>query len=246
MIQKTGGLGTSGLKSVADYLLWYAKEVDELKYHTLFRMKSVGLGEGSGARYDQIESPDGAIRRALTRQEKDAPELIPPSWRPFQLTSLTSGAFRENTTVPFKFNGKVYHPGQNACWKTTVEGLDRLTHANRIQRAGNTLRYVRFLDDFPAYEITNMWNDVAGSPDKIYVVQTSPSVLSRCVLMATDPGDLVLDPTCGSGTTAFVAEQWGRRWITIDTSRVALALAFVWGGGPLRGRDQYCSARVLL
>jgi len=225
MIQKTGGLGTSGLKSVADYLLWYAKDFDELKYHALFRMKSVGLGEGSGARYDQIESPDGAIRRALTRQEKDAPEVIPPSWRPFQLTSLTSGAFRENTTVPFKFNGKVHHPGQNACWKTTVEGLDRLTHANRIQRAGNTLRYVRFLDDFPAYEITNMWNDVAGSPDKIYVVQTSPSVLSRCVLMATDPGDLVLDPTCGSGTTAYVAEQWGRRWITIDTSRVALALA---------------------
>jgi adenine-specific DNA-methyltransferase len=225
IIQKTGGLGTSGLKSVADYLLWYSKDIKQLKYHALFRTKLVGLGEGSGARYDQIESSDGTMRRALTRQEKDAPETIPPGWRPFQLTSLTSGAFRENTTVPFRFDGKDYHPGQNACWKTTVEGLDRLVLSDRIQKAGNTLRYVRFLDDFPAYEITNLWNDVAGSPDKVYVVQTSPSVLSRCLLMATDPGDLVLDPTCGSGTTAYVAEQWGRRWITIDTSRVALALA---------------------
>src|SRR2546427_11763349 len=153
------------------------------------------------------------------------PKQISEGWRPYQLDNLTSGAFRENTTVPYTFEGDVFHPGPNACWKTTVEGLDRLTKARRIQRAGQTLRYVRYLDDFPAYEITNVWDDVAGAAGKIYVVQTSASVIERCVLMTTDPGDLVFDPTCGSGTTAYVAEQWGRRWITCATSRVALTLA---------------------
>ena len=200
--QKTGGLGTSGIKSIADYLLWYAKDRPNLKYRKLFREKLAGIGEGTGERYDQ---------------ERDG--------RPYQLTSLTSGAFRENTTVPFEFDGEVFHPGQNACWKTTVEGMKRLEAAGRIEKAGKTIRYVRFLDDFPAYEITNVWDDIAGAPDKVYVVQTSPSLSARCLLMTTDPGDLVLDPTCGSGTTAYVAEQWGRRWITCDTSRVALSIA---------------------
>jgi adenine-specific DNA-methyltransferase len=225
VVQKTGGLGTSGLKAVADYLLWYARDRPQLKYRKLMREKAVGIGEGTGARYDQIESPDGKTKRSLTPEERRSPELIPKGWRPFQLDNLTSGAFRENTTVNYRFDGEVYHPGQNACWKTTVEGLDRLATVGRIAKAGRTIRYVRFLDDFPAYEITNVWDDVAGAPDKVYVVQTSPSVIARCVLMTTDPGDIVLDPTCGSGTTAFVAEQWGRRWITCDTSRVALSLA---------------------
>jgi adenine-specific DNA-methyltransferase len=225
VVQKTGGLGTSGLKAVADYLLWYAKRHEVIKYNKLFLSKSVGVGDGTGARYDQLESPDGKTRRPMTAEERASPERIPPGWRPYQLTSLTSGAFRENTTVNFTFNGEVFHPGQNACWKTTVEGLNRLVAAKRIEKAGRTIRYVRFLDDFPAYEITNVWDDVAGSPDKVYVVQTSPAVIARCILMTTNPGDLVLDPTCGSGTTAYVAEQWGRRWISCDTSRVALTIA---------------------
>jgi len=225
VVQKTGGLGASGLKAVADYILWYARDAERLKYRQLFRRKVVGLGEGSGARYDQLLSPDGMTVRPLTAEERDDPSRIPSEWRPFQLTSLTSGAFRENTTVPYTFMGDVFHPGENACWKTTVDGLDRLARAGRIQKAGRTLRYRRFLDDFPAFEITNVWDDVAGAADKVYVVQTSTSVVARCMLMTTDPGDLVLDPTCGSGTTAYVAEQWGRRWITIDTSRVPLALA---------------------
>jgi adenine-specific DNA-methyltransferase len=225
VVQKTGGLGTSGLKSVSDYLLWYAKDIERLKYRQLFRRKVVGVGEGSGGRYDQIESPDGKVRRALGAQEKESPSLVPAGWRPYQLTSLTSGAFREKTTVSFTFEGETFHPGANACWKTTVEGLQRLVKLRRIQKAGRTIRYVRYLDDFPAYEVTNVWDDVAGAPDKLYVVQTSPTVLQRCVLMTTDPGDLVFDPTCGSGTTAYVAEQWGRRWITTDVSRVPLALA---------------------
>jgi adenine-specific DNA-methyltransferase len=224
VVQKTGGLGASGLKSVADYLLWYARDKERLKYHALFAKKLLGIGEGTGARYDQLLSPDGVSVRSMTSEERDDPTLVPHGWRAFQLDNLTSGAFRENTTVPYQFEGETFHPGANACWKTTVEGLDRLTAVGRVQKAGRTLRYRRFLDDFPASEITNVWDDVAGATDKLYVVQTSASVVGRCVLMTTDPGDLVLDPTCGSGTTAYVAEQWGRRWITIDTSRVPLAL----------------------
>ncbi len=225
VVQKTGGLGASGLKCVADYLLWYAKDRARLKYQKLLLTKVVGEGEGTGARYDQLELATTGVRRSMTAGERNDASSIPAGWKPFQLDNLTSGAFRENTTVPYFFEGETYHPGANACWKTTVEGLDRLTQAGRIQRAGRTLRYVRMLGDFPAYEVTNVWDDVAGSPDKVYVVQTSPSVIARCVLMTTEPGDLVLDPTCGSGTTAYVAEQWGRRWITIDTSRVALSIA---------------------
>jgi adenine-specific DNA-methyltransferase len=225
VVQKTGGLGTSGLKSVADYLLWYAKDREQLKYRPLFRRKILGVGESTGARYDQLLSPDGKTVRAMTAQEREDPQQVPSGWRAFQLDNLTSGAFRENTTVPFEFEGETFHPGPNACWKTTVEGLTRLAALGRIQKAGRTLRYRRFLDDFPAAEVTNVWDDVAGAGDKLYVVQTSASVVGRCVMMTTDPGDLVLDPTCGSGTTAYVAEQWGRRWVTIDTSRVPLALA---------------------
>jgi adenine-specific DNA-methyltransferase len=225
VVQKTGGLGTTGLKAVADYLIWYGKQADATKYRQLFRQKRLGIGEGTGTRYDQLDSPNGKVRRAMTSEERDFPDRVPDGWRPFQLTALISGAYRENTTVPFEFEGEVFHPGPNACWKTTVEGLQRLVKANRIVKAGRTIRYVRYLDDFPAYEVTNVWDDVAGAPDKVYVVQTSASVADRCLLMTTDPGDLVFDPTCGSGTTAYVAEQWGRRWITCDTLRVAVTLA---------------------
>jgi adenine-specific DNA-methyltransferase len=225
VVQKTGGLGTSGLKAVADYLLWHARDAKQAKYRQLFKPKVVGIGEGTGARYDQLMSPNGTDYRGLTTEEREDPTRIPSDWRAFQFTSLTSGAFREKTTVPFELDGETFHPGSNACWKTTVEGLGRLVKAGRIRKAGQTIRYVRFIDDFPAHELTNVWDDVAGAADKLYVVQTSPTVVSRCLLMTTDPGDLVLDPTCGSGTTAYVAEKWGRRWITIDTSRVPLALA---------------------
>jgi len=196
-----------------------------VKYRQLFGGKRLGIGESTGARYDQLVSPDGKVVRSMSEDERADPGRVPQGWRAFQLDNLTSGAFRENTTVNYQFEGETFHPGANACWKTTVEGLDRLAQLGRIQKAGRTLRYRRFLDDFPAVELTNVWDDVAGAADKLYVVQTSSSVVGRCVLMATDPGDLVLDPTCGSGTTAFIAEQWGRRWITIDTSRVPLALA---------------------
>lgn len=225
VVKKTGGLGASSVKSVADYLVWFAKDKERMKFRPLFIPKELGKGESTGERYDQLMSPDRTTRRPMTRDERDNPSLVPPGWRAYQLDNLTSGAFRENTTVPYRFDGEVFHPGDNACWKTTVEGLDRLKAEGRLVKAGRTLRYVRFISDFPAVEVTNVWDDVAGAADKSYVVQTSTKVIERCLLMTTDPGDLVMDPTCGSGTTAYVAEQWGRRWITCDTSRVPLALA---------------------
>jgi adenine-specific DNA-methyltransferase len=224
-VKKTGGLGASGLKAVADYIVWYSRRKEVLKFRPLFVKKEIGKGETTGERYDQLESADGSLQRPMTKEERSDATMVPAGWRAYQLDNLTSGAFRPSTTVPSVFEGQTFHPGAHACWKTTVTGLDRLRGARRIERAGQTLRYKRFLDDFPAVEVTNLWNDVAGASDKVYVVQTSTAVVSRCILMSTDPGDLVLDPTCGSGTAAVVAEQWGRRWITIDTSRVALALA---------------------
>src|SRR5690606_28729044 len=132
----------------------------------------------------------------------------------------------EKTRYPVTLDGKKFTPNRGV-WKTGKEGMDRLITAGRVSAGKTTIGYVRFLDDFPAMQISNLWNDTAisGASDKTYVVQTIEKVVERCLLMTTDPGDLVLDPTCGSGTTAYVAEQWGRRWITCDTSRVALALA---------------------
>src|SRR5262249_37719620 len=141
------------------------------------------------------------------------------------LDNLTSQ--RPPGDFPVDFNGESYRP-RRGYWKTSQAGMLVLLKANRIDIAGGTLRYVRYIDDFPVFPLTNLWEDtgVAGfAADKVYAVQTSPKVIQRCLLMSTDPGDLVLDPTCGSGTTAYVAEQWGRRWITVDTSRVAVAIA---------------------
>lgn len=157
--------------------------------------------------------------------EKANSETIPDCARAYQLTSLISSGVRTNTTAEWSFQGNPYHSGATSNWKTSLRGLDTLAKADRIESRRSTIAYVRFLDDFRAYPLSNIWTDVAGAGGKVYVVQTSTTIVQRCMLLATDPGDLILDPTCGSGTTAYVAEQWGRRWITIDTSRVALALA---------------------
>ncbi len=222
-VKKTGGQSSVLLPRVADFLLWYARDRAKVKYGQLLNTKEAGIGEGSGARYDHLDL--NGKRRPMSAAERSDPSLLPPGARPFQLTSLISAGYRENTTVPFDFQGRTYHPGPNANWKTTLEGMARLVKARRVSARASTIAYVRYPDDFPAYPITTVWSDVAGSPDKVYVVQTSAAVIQRCLLMTTDPGDLVFDPTCGSGTTAYVAEQWGRRWITCDTSRVAVALA---------------------
>ncbi len=130
---------------------------------------------------------------------------------------------------PVRINGETIRPSLRGRWKTNELGMDRLLWANRVELTGNSIAYVRYLDDFSAISVNNFWDDIGGvqsrADPKVYVVQSPTASIQRCILMSTDPGDLVLDPTCGSGTTAYIAEQWGRRWITIDTSRVALALA---------------------
>jgi adenine-specific DNA-methyltransferase len=220
-VRKTGGTTGAYLPATADFILWYAKNLSVAKYRPLYRSKDAEGADPSA--YDLIELADGSRRRMTAEERKDG---TTSENRRFQLTILTSPRIREARTgyYPIGFEGEKYLPTAGE-WKTHREGIARLIAARRVDRAGSTLRYVRYLADFPAIPLTNTWIDLGGAPDPVYVVQTNPRIVERCVLMTTDPGDLVLDPTCGSGTTAYVAEQWGRRWITIDTSRVALALA---------------------
>jgi adenine-specific DNA-methyltransferase len=213
-VQKTGGLIADQLVRTLDYILWYARDQKALKWRPLFDERSAG--ETSLERYDQVQDPNGNIRY-VNIDNDFANGQLKPSLRRLQYTSLES----DNPKVDFVFKGKTYSQG----WKTNIPGMQKLVAARRVYVAGNKLRYIRFVDDFPVIPITDRWESMQIGTGLIYVVQTSPSVAARCLLMATDPGDLVLDPTCGSGTIAYVAEQWGRRWITCDTSRVALALA---------------------
>jgi adenine-specific DNA-methyltransferase len=222
---KSSATTTETLPSPFDYILWYARDRDVLKYRQLFHAKRVG-GSGGGE-YVKVELADGT-RRPLTEQEVLNPDRIPNGARVYRLDNLVSQGFRQFTSVPFTYAGVTYEPGPNMNWKTTLDGLERLASLRRLESRANSLAYVRYFNDFPVFSITNVWSDtgIAGRPgDKIYVVQTSPKVIERCILMATDPGDLVLDLTCGSGTTAICAEQWGRRWVLCDTSRVAITLA---------------------
>ena len=222
----TSGNESGTLDRAGDYILWYAKDKEKVKYHDLFKEKIFG-GEGTGA-YKRVELSDGKRMSISDWEEihgRKLADLKKEGCRAYTLADLTS---KGNATVsqPFNFQGTVYFPGKDNHWKPTYpEGMERLQRANRIERADKMIRYVRYLDDFPVMAYNNFWTDCGGASDKVYVVQTSKKVIERCILMTTDPGNLVLDPTCGSGTTAVVAEEWGRRWITIDTSRVALALA---------------------
>jgi adenine-specific DNA-methyltransferase len=224
-VKKTGGLGSGLLTGVADYILWYAKDKGLVKYRQIFFQKMPGVGRTTGARYDQVESADGKTRRPLNKEERLNPELVPANWRTYQLDNLVSSGHTPTCIFEYEFQGVRYTPGGQRSWKTNLDGMKKLATAGRLVGTGGSLRYLRYLDDFAAYGLTNVWDDVAVGTDKIYIVQTPTSVAQRCLLMTTDPGDLALDPTCGSGTIAYVAEDWGRRWITCDTSRVALTLA---------------------
>lgn len=222
---KSTGTTAELLPAPNDFLLWYARSRPAVKYRQLFAPKELG-GPGGGE-YTRVELPDGS-KRPLTEVETANLALLPEGSSVFRLDNLVSQGSRQLTTVDFRFREARYHPGNDANWKTTVEGLERLAVADRIHARANSLAYVRRLEDFPVFEITSVWSDtaIAGRRgDKLYAVQTSPKVVERCILMTTDPGDLVFDPTCGSGTTAYCAEKWGRRWMTCDTSRVALAIA---------------------
>jgi adenine-specific DNA-methyltransferase len=215
---KTTGLVAALLASRVDYLVWYARNREVAKYRQLWLEKS--RDSGTAENYNWVDL-DGLTRRGLRRSEAEDLSLLPSKARLFRPSDLTS---QGNPNVSIEFNARPYE----GTWKTTPKGLARLGRAGRIHVARNSLRYIRYLGDFPALPTTNLWEDTGtGSftEEKVYVVQTGTKTVERCLLMTTDPGDLVLDPTCGSGTTAVVAEHWGRRWITVDTSRVALALA---------------------
>lgn len=188
------------LSSTVDYIVWYAKSAETVKYRPLYKDKSEGVSTEQA--YNRGEEANAYTASDLTAQ-------------------------KPTTVYDFEFCGKSYNPLPRG-WRTTALGMRRVAAADRVERVGNRIRYKQYMGDYPVTPANNLWADtgIAGfSSDKRYVVETSAKVVQRCILMATDPGDLVLDPTCGSGTTAYVAEQWGRRWITIDTSRVALALA---------------------
>lgn len=219
---KTTSSSSDGLSSVFDHVLWYGKS-DALKIRSLFQLKAPG--EEGASQYTFGQLPDGR-RRPLNQWRNDDGDLTKVSV--FAHGDVTSQRPAQGGDVrAFTYEGKEFKLSKGT-FKTDLAGLRRLSFAKRFIFIGNTLRYVRFLNDFPVYPYTNMWTDtvISGFSDpKVYVVQTAAKIIERCMLMTTDPGDLVLDPTCGSGTTAYVAEQWGRRWITMDTSRVALALA---------------------
>ncbi|HYK92167.1 MAG TPA: site-specific DNA-methyltransferase [Acidobacteriota bacterium] len=220
-VVKTSAQEAVTLPSVCDYLLWYSRDKERMKYRKLWQTKADAPG---ASEYDRVLLRDGT-RRKMTQDEAEDWSLLPEGSRPYRQDNIVSQ--RPPGSFPVEFEGQVFKP-ITGYWKTGTEGMAKLIGAGRIERRGKMLSYVRFFDDFPYRPSSNFWADVrfsSRSEEKRYVVQTTTKVIQRCMLMTTDPGDLVLDPTCGSGTTAYVAEQWGRRWITIDTSRVPLALA---------------------
>ncbi len=226
-VQKTSGTSsptasTLVISAINDYVIWYAKAKEHVKFRQLFTDKDV-LSEKSA--YTWIEQPDGTEKR-LTELDKNNISRLPDNSRLFRQGDLTSQSGVDKTRYEVNIASKKFIPHPRV-WATSESGMHKLVIANRVIILGNTLAYKRYFDDFPVSPLANLWADSSSSVggNKIYVVQTHPRIIERCLLMTTDPGDLVLDPTCGSGTTAYVAEQWGRRWITIDTSRVAIALA---------------------
>ena len=219
--KKPGQRSSDTLPVLTDFVLWYARTKERIKYNQLYVEKTLA-GEG-GSHYNQVELQDGTVR-PITKEERAKPSLLPMGAKVFQTTSLTS-AGAQSGEGSFEFNGKKYYPPAHKHWSCSVDGLKRVAKAKRIVPTPTTIRYKRYFDDLPMMGLDNRWDDVGLFGEFIYVVQTSVLTIQRCVLMTTAPGDLVLDITCGSGTTAFVAEQWGRRWITCDTSRVALTLA---------------------
>jgi adenine-specific DNA-methyltransferase len=221
----TSGSSTStGLPAVCNHLVWFAKDKSVLKFRQLYLPKAAG--RSTDANYSWLELADGS-RRRMTADEQRDPATRPGGAKVFRYDNFTSQSGGTTTQFPIELDGKAYLPGKGY-WKTNEEGVKRLIEQRRLVGSGKTISYVRYLNDFDGMPLTNVWDDTVQSgfgTDKRYVVQTNTAVIARCVLMTTDPGDLVLDPTCGSGTTAAVSEQYGRRWITVDTSRVALSIA---------------------
>ena len=230
-IQKKGSQKSNLIDSINDHLLWYtktARSTGAAKFRQMFLNRPLDIDDTGGFRFN-YEFTDRTISAS---HFFDIPEVERREYSIIRNDPLTSGGVRANQSLPFTHHGKTFEPNSGSCWKTTVRtrdgstpGMQRLAWADRIGIGRSTFYYRRKFDDFAYKPISNLWTGFGGASDQVYVVQTNERLIERLILMTTDPGDLVLDPTCGSGTTAYVAEQWGRRWITIDTSRVALALS---------------------
>jgi adenine-specific DNA-methyltransferase len=243
LAKKKGAQKSTYIDPVNDFILWYSKKPRSqglVKFRTLFEERL--LDYETVDYFSRVELPDGRILNLKdpvdTKSDIDYrlyPKLIEkdfPGARLLRQWPISNGGYRENQMHPVTFQGTAYPPPKNRCFSHTsrpvegaLNGMERVRAADRLMASGTSLDFKRYYDDFPYKNIANWWDGFRGALDQIYVVQTNERLVERCILMATDPGDLVLDPTCGSGTTAHVSEQWGRRWITIDTSRVALALA---------------------
>ncbi len=213
-------LKSTGLPSIGDYVIWYARDVKRMKRHDLYLSRADN--EMSVVGY--IEEANGH-RRSMAQNERGSPSSIATDSRAFATDNLVSSGFTPTCIFDVEYQGRRFSPSSGKSWKTNTVGMARLVAAERLNASGDTVRAMAYLADYPVQKLSNFWTDTTGVSDKRYVVETATRVVTRCLLMTTDPGDLVLDPTCGSGTTAFFAEQWGRRWITIDTSRVAVAIA---------------------
>jgi adenine-specific DNA-methyltransferase len=223
-VQKSSGQTDALVAGVYDVLLWYAKDIHKVKYRQLFTEKPAI--ESADERYVCVETENGDVID-LSYNQKAGREPLPRG-RVLRLRPTDSQTGGESSQFPFEWKGRTFYPPGKRGWSTTKGGLAKLARADRLFAVGNTLRWKFYHEEFPYRQVNNLWTDLPSSgfgEKRVYVVQTVPPIIQRCILMTTDPGDLVLDPTCGSGTTAYVAEQWGRRWITCDTSRVALALA---------------------
>ena len=213
-------LGATFVPGIVNYIIWYGKNRESTKFHRLFSERD----PRQETRYSFVQLETGTYRR-ITTSERSHTASLDKKFRLFVAENLNSAGRTESCVFPFVYQGKVFEPTRGKSWKTNMQGMGRLALADRLLNPAGNLNYKLFLDDYPVREFTDVWMDTQGAADKSYVVQTATKVIERCLLMTTDPGDLVFDPTCGSGTTAYVAEQWGRRWITCDTSRVALTLA---------------------
>jgi adenine-specific DNA-methyltransferase len=238
LVKKKGSQVSGGLEPVNDFILMYARDISRMKFRKLWLVREdeeifndfpfVELDSGDRLRVSELGRRDGIDYEFNFLAFKERY----PTARLFGLNPLKSGGFRRNQSHNFHFQGRVFPIGDGQCWKHTVvaedestPGMDRLARANRLYPLNKDVRFIKYSPTPSIKQMSNWWDGLGGASSPIYVVQTNEEVVKRCILMVTDPGDLVLDPTCGSGTTATVSEQWGRRWITIDTSRVSLALA---------------------
>ena len=224
----TSGSSATHLPEVADYLLWYAKDKKQVKYHQLYDPMTRSEIIDYFSWHAMVELPDGSSRKPTDEERFDPDAHLPKGTRIYRRTGLDSqGVSKTGRSEPYEYNGRVFRCGANRHWSISKEGIDQLAELGRLEalEGQDSLMWKKYEDEVPGRRINNVWPAQMYPSSKRYVVETSTKAVQRCILMTTDPGDLVFDPTCGSGTTAYVAEQWGRRWITCDTSRVALVLA---------------------